>query len=146
MYRHLEGGWTLRVADNGNSHARETPVAQWGGRLLYYWLDVRAEQGIPGSMVVPSTRSTGKPWGKVPQYLTAKDVLAVAGIDGTEGGSFRLRHTFALRHLRRGHGAGRSGPMAWGVGPGGDGPVPAGHDGAGGSGLSNLEMPGVADC
>ena len=25
-----------------------------------------------------------------------------AGLDGTEGGSFRLRHTFALRQLRRG--------------------------------------------
>ena len=43
----------MRVAGNGNSHARETPVAQWAGRLLYCWLDVRAEQGIPGSMGVP---------------------------------------------------------------------------------------------
>ena len=51
------------MAGNGNSHARETPVAQLAGRLLYYWLDVRAEQGIPGSIVFPSTRSTGKPWG-----------------------------------------------------------------------------------
>ena len=86
------------MAGNGHSHARETPVAQLAGRSSYSWLDLRAEQGIPGSMVVPSTRPTGRPWGKSPQCLTAKNALAVAGIDGTEGGSVRLRHAFALRH------------------------------------------------
>ena len=104
----VEGGrsvrvpWKLRVAGNGNSPARETPVAPWAGQLLRYWLDVRAEQGIPGSMVFPSTKGTGKPWGKVAQYNAAKEVLQAAGIDDVEGGSFRLRHTFALRQLRRG--------------------------------------------
>jgi site-specific recombinase XerD len=29
-------------------------------------------------------------------------VLAAAGVADTEGGSFKLRHTFALRQLRRG--------------------------------------------
>jgi hypothetical protein len=29
-------------------------------------------------------------------------VFEETGLDGTEGGSFRLRHTFALRPLRRG--------------------------------------------
>ena len=94
--------WKLRVAGNGNSPARETPVASWAGSLLAHWLGVRIEQGIPGSMVFPSTRSSGKPWGKVAQYTAAKDVLQAAGIDAVEGGSFRLRHTFALRQLRRG--------------------------------------------
>ena len=94
--------WKLRVAGNGNSPARETPVASWAGSLLAHWLAVRIEQGIPGSMVFPSTRSSGKPWGKVAQYTAAKDVLQSAGIDAVEGGSFRLRHTFALRQLRRG--------------------------------------------
>jgi len=97
--------WKLRVAGNGNSPARETPIAAWAGQLLRYWLQVREEQGIPGSMVFPSTRSSGKPWGKVGQYNAAKDVLRAAGIDDVEGGSFRLRHTFALRQLRRGKAA-----------------------------------------
>jgi integrase len=70
--------WKLRVAGNGNSPARETPVAAWAGQLLRYWLEVRAEQGIPGSMVFPSTKSTGKPWGKVAQYNAAKEVLRAA--------------------------------------------------------------------
>jgi integrase len=104
----IEGGtrttvpWKLRVAGNGNSSARETPVAPWAGQLLRYWLDVRTEQGIPGVMLFPSTRSTGKPWGKGSQYAAAKEVLQAAGIDDVEGGSYRLRHTFALRQLRRG--------------------------------------------
>lgn len=34
-------------------------------------------------------------------YGTAKAVLGAAGLPGSEGGSFRLRHTFALRQLRR---------------------------------------------
>ena len=84
---------------------RETPVAPWAGQLLRYWLDVRAEQGVPGSMVFPATKSTGKPWGKVAQYNAAKEVLQAAGVDDVEGGSFRLRHTFALRQLRRGKAA-----------------------------------------
>ena len=94
--------WKLRVAGNGNGPARETPVAAWAGQLLRYWLDVRAEQGVPGLMVFPSTKSTGKPWGKVAQYNATKEVLRAAGVDDVEGGSFRLRHTFALRQLRRG--------------------------------------------
>ena len=94
--------WKLRMAGNGNAPARETPVAAWAGQLLRFWLDVRAEQGIPGSMVFPSTKSSGKPWGKIAQYTAAKEVLHAAGVDDVEGGSFRLRHTFALRQLRRG--------------------------------------------
>lgn len=94
--------WKLRVAGNGNAPAREAPVAPWAGQLLRYWLEVRTEQGIPGSMLFPSTKSTGKPWGKVAQYNAAKGVIQAAGVDDVEGGSFRLRHTFALRQLRRG--------------------------------------------
>ena len=44
----------------------------------------------------------GRPWGKVSQYGSAKAVLAAAGVPDSEGGSFKLRHTFALRQLRRG--------------------------------------------
>jgi integrase len=105
---HTDGGrskgvpWKLRIAGNGNSPARETPIAAWAGQLLRFWLEVRTEQQIPGAMLFPSTRGTGKPWGKVAQYNAAKAVLQAAGIDDPDGGSFRLRHTFALRQLRRG--------------------------------------------
>ena len=94
--------WKLRVAGDGNRPARETPLAGWAGQLLRCWLEVRTQQRIPGGTLFPSTRSSGKPWGKVAQYNATREVLAAAGIDDVAGGSFRLRHTFALRQLRRG--------------------------------------------
>lgn len=93
--------WKLAVPGNGNSPARETPVAPWAAELLHHWLQVRAEAGIPGIHLFPATR-TGKPWSKDSQYRAARAVLEDAGIDSADGGSFRLRHTFALRQLRRG--------------------------------------------
>lgn len=65
------------------------------------WLHVRAEACIAGPNLFPSTRS-GKPWSKNGQYLWAEGVLEEAAVDSRAGGSFRLRHTFALRQLRRG--------------------------------------------
>jgi integrase len=94
--------WKLQVKGNGNAPSRETPIAPWAGKLLRYWLDIRSEQRIPGRMLFPSTRSTGKPWGKVAQYNAAKEVFSASGLEDGEGGSFRLRHTFALRQLRKG--------------------------------------------
>ena len=62
-----------------------------------------SETGTAGPYLFPSTKS-GKPWGKVSQYLAAKEVLAAAGFPEApaSGGSFRMRHTFALRQLWRG--------------------------------------------
>jgi len=98
--RSLQTPWKLRV---GTGRAmRETPIASWAGQLLRFWLDVRAEQAIPGAHVFPSTRRSGKAWGKVAQYLATKEVLEAAGLTSLDGGSYRLRHTFALRQLRRG--------------------------------------------
>jgi integrase len=96
--------WKLRVAADGLSPEREAPLAGWAAQLLRHWLQVRAEVGIAGEWLFPSTRS-GKPWGKVAQYQAVKLVLGGAGFDEdvVRGGSFRLRHTFALRQLRRGH-------------------------------------------
>ncbi|NML16796.1 tyrosine-type recombinase/integrase [Azohydromonas caseinilytica] len=94
--------WKLRLPGNGNSPARETPMAPWAARLLASWLQVRRQQGIPGPMCFPSTKSSGKPWGKVAQYTAARTVLLAAGIEDVEGGSYKLRHTFALRQLRKG--------------------------------------------
>jgi len=95
--------WKVAVPGNGNAPARETPVAPWAGELLQHWLKVRAESGILGDFLFPSTRS-GTPWSKESQYKTARLVLEEAGLDASEGGSFKLRHTFALRQLRRGTG------------------------------------------
>lgn len=93
--------WKLAVAGHTDTPARETPIAAWAGQLLQFWLRTRTEQRIEGPWLFPSTR-TGKPWGKVAQYNATREVLQAAGIDDLEGGSFRLRHTFALRQLRRG--------------------------------------------
>lgn len=93
--------WKLALPGNGNSPARETPVAPWAGELLQHWLQVRAEMGIAGEHLFPSTRS-GKPWSKDSQYRSARSVLEEAGIEAADGGSFRLRHTFAIRQLRKG--------------------------------------------
>lgn len=95
--------WKIAVPGDGTSPARETPVAPWAGQLLRHWMQVRAELGIAGPYLFPSTKA-GKPWNKVPQYLAARAVLAAAGFpeELASGGSFRMRHTFALRQLRRG--------------------------------------------
>lgn len=106
----VEGGrraglpWKLAVPADGSTPARETPLAGWAAQVLQHWLQVRSEAGIAGEQLFPSTRS-GKPWGKVAQYGAARAVLEAAGLppEVVSGGSFRLRHTFALRQLRRGH-------------------------------------------
>lgn len=95
----------VRVPANGNAPTHEAPVAEWAARLLAAWLDLRQQLGIPGPWLLPSTR-TGKPWGKVAQYQAGCEVLSLAGVPAkAAGGSFRLRHSFALRQLQRGHGA-----------------------------------------
>lgn len=93
--------WKIRLPRRGSTPAREAPVAPWAGRLLRTWLDTRCALQIGGTALFPATRG-GRPWGKVAQYAAAKAVLAAAGVADTEGGSFKLRHTFALRQLRRG--------------------------------------------
>lgn len=96
------GHW-VRVPANGNAPTHESPLADWAARLLQAWLQVRRQLEIPGDWLLPSTR-TGKPWGKVAQYQAGCAVLADAGIASqAAGGSFRLRHTFAMRQLQRGH-------------------------------------------
>jgi integrase len=98
--------WKIEVPGDGTSPARETPIAPWAGQLLRHWIQVRAQLGIAGPYLFPSTKA-GKQWNKVPQYLAAKAVLVAAGFPDelASGGSFRMRHTFALRQLRRGKSA-----------------------------------------
>lgn len=92
--------WKLRVPAHGAIAAREAPLARWAARLLAAWVDTRAALQLPGTVLFPGTRD-GRPWAKVSQYEAARSVLQAAGVDGA-GGSFVLRHTFALRQLRRG--------------------------------------------
>lgn len=94
---------TVHVPAYGDSPEREAPVIKWAGRVLAHWLQVRKEQKLAGDFLFPATR-TGKPWGKVTHYDAVKAVLEASGIDKSlvEGGAYRLRHTFALRQLRRG--------------------------------------------
>ena len=89
------------VPATGESAAHDTPMALWAAELLEYWLDVRSDQEISGEWLFPSTRS-GRQWGKVAQYNAAQQVMKDAGLALSGGGSFVLRHTFALRQLRRG--------------------------------------------
>ena len=98
---HRQRPWKLAVPGNGNSPAREAPVAPWAGELLQHWLQVRAELRIPGEFLFPATR-TGKAWSKQSHYAATRALLTSAGLQSDEGGTFRLRHTFALRQLRRG--------------------------------------------
>ena len=93
--------WKISLPAHGGAPAREAPIAPWAGKLLRTWLDSRQAVHMMGPMLFPATRS-GRPWGKVAQYMAAKAVLADAGLQDTEGGSFKLRHTFALRQLKRG--------------------------------------------
>jgi len=93
--------WKLRLPAHGAIAQREVPMAPWAGRLLRQWLHQRALQSIPGDLLFPATRS-GREWGKVAQYNAARSVLTSAGIEDADGGSFLLRHTFAIRQLRRG--------------------------------------------
>jgi site-specific recombinase XerD len=93
--------WKLEVPGNGNSPARETPLAEWAGRQLHYWLTVRTEQGIPGDVVFPST-SSGRAWSHTRCFESCKAVMVAAGLPTDSGGLFKLRHTFALRQLAKG--------------------------------------------
>ena len=93
--------WKICLPSRGAVAAREAPLAPWAARLLRTWLDTRCALRVPGSVLFPATLG-GRAWGKVAQYAAARAVLVAAGVPDAEGGSFKLRHTFALRQLRRG--------------------------------------------
>lgn len=102
---HFERGldmapWKVRVPATESARAHDAPLTPWAQSLLAYWMRVRTELGIPGDWLFPSTRA-GKPWGKTAQFNAVAEVIAEAGLVGLKGGSYRLRHTFALRQLAR---------------------------------------------
>ncbi len=95
--------WKLVIGSHTATPEHETPLAAWAAHVLVHWLSTRSALGIAGPQLFPSTR-TGKPLGKVAQYEGVRQVLQACGLEPAQvsGGSFRLRHTFALRQLRRG--------------------------------------------
>jgi integrase len=93
--------WKITLPAHSGMPARQAPIAPWAGPLLQTWVETRQALCIGGDRLFPAAIS-GRPWGKVAQYNAAKAVLAAAGLHGADGGSFRLRHTFALRQLQHG--------------------------------------------
>ena len=96
----LKGPWKVRAPATGSSPAHDAPLARWARPLMTYWLQWRRELKIAGDWLLPSTK-TGKPWGKTAHFEAVSSVFESAGMLGLKGGSYRLRHTFALRQLAR---------------------------------------------
>lgn len=93
----------LQVPASGSARAHAAPVPGWAVQHLAQWLALRRHLQIPGDWLLPATR-TGKPWGKVAHYNAVRQLMADAGLPGAlRGGTFLLRHTFALRQLQLGH-------------------------------------------
>jgi site-specific recombinase XerD len=94
----------IRVEGHERTPGRDAPIVGWAGHVLAHWLSTRADMNIPGEHLFVSTRS-GKPIGKVAQYEAVQRVLEASGLPESlvRGGSYRLRHTFALRAIRRGN-------------------------------------------
>ena len=81
--------------------ARRVPLPVWARRAVQTWREVRAALEVPGEQCLPSTRSTGKPWGKVSHHEGVKAVLQQAGLDAQRWSAYSLRHSFALHALHR---------------------------------------------
>ncbi|MFM1990347.1 MAG: hypothetical protein RJA99_3304 [Pseudomonadota bacterium] len=92
--------WALSLPGNGKFAARQTPLSGWAGRQLGTWLAIRRQAGIVGENVFPATRA-GRAWSKASATNSCRDVLERAGVADAAGGTFKLRHTFALRQLTR---------------------------------------------
>jgi site-specific recombinase XerD len=93
--------WKINVPGNGNSPPRDTPIAEWAGRQLAFWLSVRTQQKIQGDRLFPSA-SAGTAWSHTGCFESCKAVLHAAGLGDATGGLFMLRHSFALRQLSKG--------------------------------------------
>lgn len=92
--------WRLTVLADGSCPEHHAPVAEWAGRLLTVWLDLRESLQMNAPQVFVATAS-GKAWSHPACHRAMVTLLDQAGIDG--GTPFRLRHTFAARQLLAGH-------------------------------------------
>lgn len=100
VFADTQGPWKVRAPASARVKVHEAPVANWARPILANWLRVRASLGIPGEWLLPSTKS-GKPWGKTAHFDSVASVLDEAGFKGFKGGSYLLRHTFALKQLSK---------------------------------------------
>ncbi len=100
VFSDSQGPWKVRAPASARVKVHEAPVANWARPILGNWLRIRAALGIPGEWLLPSTKS-GKPWGKTTHFDSVAGVLDDAGLKGFKGGSYRLRHTFALKQLSK---------------------------------------------
>lgn len=98
--RHADVPWRLTVLADGSCGEHQAPVADWAGRQLKFWLGVRSSLGMAPPYVFPST-AAGKEWSHPACHRSVVTLLQAAGIEG--GSPFRLRHTFAVRQLHKGH-------------------------------------------
>lgn len=77
------------------------PLPRWAVPVLQRWQGLRAELAIPGAQFLPSTKGSGKPWGKVAHHVAVKTALAEAGLAAEDISAYSLRHAFALHALHR---------------------------------------------
>lgn len=94
--------WKIRMPGNGNLQERDTPIALWAQQLLASWRKARVALAIDGPWVFPGRERASKPWSKRGFEIACERVLKEAGIPLSQGGTFCLRHTFAVRQLRAG--------------------------------------------
>jgi len=97
--------WKVVVPQLGEEPSREVPLMPWATGVLLRWLQVRQEQGMHGTLLLPSDKG-GAPMSRSMHYLAVKAVLQGAQIPGvaklggdstgTCFGSYVLRHTFAV--------------------------------------------------
>jgi integrase len=90
----------IRVPANGTVAEHEAPVAAWAWSVLMLWIKVRADLKLGGDHLLPGT-SSGNEWSKTQHYAAIGSILSGIGLTAS-GGAYRLRHTFALRQLKRG--------------------------------------------
>lgn len=94
----------LRITPEGKhdtSHAHETILRAYGVHALRRWLGERAQIGIQGELVFP-TSLAGAPLSRMTVYRQVKTTFERAGIDVDRHGGRTLRNTFAVEKLREG--------------------------------------------
>lgn len=77
------------------------PLPRWARPALQRWQALRTALAIPGPQFLPSTKSSGKPWGKVAHHGAVKATLSEAGLSAEDISAYSLRHAFALHALHR---------------------------------------------
>lgn len=99
-----EDAIVLRITPEGKhdtSHEHETILRGYGAHALRRWLVERAQLGIQGDVVFP-TSLAGEPLSRMTIYRHVKATFDRAGIDVDRHGGRTLRNTFAVEELRDG--------------------------------------------